>query len=297
MHVEKTTSWNGLVGLLNVILVVNTLLISAQVSLLGLVQPTSELNAWQKSWTGYFFNCFAMGVTIEAMGSVYSTAVLALLCFIDESEEKLLDKYKQTFKYSLVVVSCSTIMAFWVSGIQTIASIAYIDEDHGPLKTVQIWFVIGTLIIVPYLLYVAYKVRFVFDETSISTDEVNGMQVSPLSVSPINQTSETIEEALTSTSSAYSKYVRDFEEAEIKPVQLVNLTTDHLTGILNVPLGDALRMVEHFKARRNLRRTASVSANQAQMPTSVQNVPAGTATTTSTATFSTTGSGMNRMGR
>ena len=65
---------------------------------------------------------------------------------------------------------------------------------------------------------------------------------------------EMIEDVLTSMNSQlFSKYVGAFQKEDIRPVQLASLTIDHLNGILNIPLGDALRMVEQFKKRRNRR--------------------------------------------
>ena len=85
LEVEESTTWDGMAGLLNTILVVNTLLATIQISLLALVKPESELSAWQRGYTKQFWHTFAFGCTLGAMSSVYSTAVLAVLSFISDS--------------------------------------------------------------------------------------------------------------------------------------------------------------------------------------------------------------------
>ena len=61
---------------------------------------------------------------------------------------------------------------------------------------------------------------------------------------------ETMEDALKATNLTFVKYLSKFQDAQIQPIQLAILTTSDLVGTLDIPLGDALRMVESFKTRR-----------------------------------------------
>ena len=188
----------------------------------------------------YFWNSFAFGVTAEAVSSVYATAVLAILSFIDsDSNKTALSNFKETFKYSMVVVSVATVMSFWACGVQIVSSVAYIGDDQRlNLATLRIYFVIGSTFIVSYLLYAIYKIQFIFCTAGISQNH---------EVSMNEMHEHELSDVLNEIDGSFSeKYLSAFEEAEVEVKQLSHLSASQIVQHLKVPFGPALKMAAHF---------------------------------------------------
>ena len=101
------------------------------------------------------------------MSSIYSTAVLAILSFISDSNSEILSNFKRAFHYSMIVVSILTVFSFWATGIEyislRIAAICYITDLESHVDIVKTYFNTGPPFTLLYLSYIIYKIRSIYN--------------------------------------------------------------------------------------------------------------------------------------
>lgn len=226
-----------MVGLLNVILVVNTLIFSVQVSSLGIVQAQDPAAWW--TWPYNFWHFTGAGVCLTGFSSIYATVALAILSFMGESEKGMFNKFKDSFKYSLVVVPVATIVSYWLLGLQTISVVPSVTDNEAYYTIIKDWFVYSNIIVVPYLFYMIFKIPKIFTSDKVTELEAEFTPMHTIS-SVLNEIDPTFSE----------KYLHTFEDAEVEVGQLPQLSVAEITQYLTVPFGPALKMATHFKKRQ-----------------------------------------------
>ena len=80
---QQFKSWEGMVNLMNTCLVVNTLLLSIDIVTMGFVKNKQDVSQWGKHFVSYYWNTLPLSICAHGTVSIYATALLCILSFID----------------------------------------------------------------------------------------------------------------------------------------------------------------------------------------------------------------------
>lgn len=242
---QQFKSWEGMVNLMNTCLVVNTLLLSIDIVTMGFVKNRQDVSQWGKHFVSYYWNTLPLSICAHGTVSIYATALLCILSFIDHNDDHKLSLFYEYFKNSMDVIGKGTVLNFWLNGITILCSSVFLMDDYFQFQKIRLVFRYSSIPIGLFLVYATYVIRRLFhgepEETTHERSTSFNIEIPELEggddlATVLRKIDETFPQ----------KYLSVFEEAFISVDQLRRLDACHMTEYLNIPLGHAMRICGYF---------------------------------------------------
>ena len=107
-----------MVNLMNTCLVANTLLLSIDIVTMGFMKNKQDISSWGKEIVSWYWITLPLSICSHGSVSVYATALLCILSFIDHNDEEKMTAFHKWFNYSIHFIGKGTVLNFWLTGIR-----------------------------------------------------------------------------------------------------------------------------------------------------------------------------------
>lgn len=249
-RIQLYTSWEGMVNLMNTCLVANTLLLSIDIVTMGFMKNKQDISSWGKEIVSWYWITLPLSICSHGSVSVYATALLCILSFIDHKDEEKMSAFHKWFNYSIHFIGKGTVLNFWLTGMTIIASVAFLIDDEFQFEKMRLIFRYSSIFMICFLLYVLYVIKKIFPTRVEPTNVQTIHEENSISTTMNEIEDKNLDSVLREIDDTFpERYLNIFEEAFVTLPQLRELDACQISQNLHIPLGHAIQINSYLKSK------------------------------------------------